>query len=409
MNIDGLTKLFFAMPLFIIAMNFGFSLWLRLFRPDTLHHGDPSYEPAVSVLLPVYNEGSHVLETIESIVSCDYPHHKLEIIAIDDYSADDSFVWVQEAAKKYPGLVWAGRNEVNSGKHKTLSRALKQSTGEIVICIDSDCIFEPDVIRQLVKCFNDPDIGAVGGSVGIANVNDNIATAAQAMVYWLSFQVGKMLQNFNRRVMCISGCLFAVRRELFESIEHQVSGRNWFGISIRDGEDRYMTHQILMEGWRTYINPFAQCWTHAPDTVQSLFMQQVRWRRSGLRDFFWTLARLPSHIRVFGITALSTVLIPELFTIIWAFLLVGMSFFAPSVSTFFTSFAMFGVGYIVVGLTYNGFMAARGWHDRKIQNVIVMPVVGIWHLVDAIFTTILALFTFDNGTWGTRETPKEQK
>lgn len=395
------------MPLFIIALNFGFSLWFRLYVSRTIHQGDSDYCPSVSVLLPVYNEGSHVLDTITSIINCDYPKDKLEIIAIDDCSKDDSFDWVKKAAALYPNVT-ADKNEVNSGKHKTLARALKKSSGEIVICIDSDCIFEPDVIKELVKCFNDPKIGAVGGSVGITNVNDNIVTAAQAMIYWVSFQVGKMLQNFNRKVMCISGCLFAVRRELFESIEQEISGRNWFGISIRDGEDRYMTHEILMRGWKTYINPNAQCWTHAPQKVNDLFMQQVRWRRSGLRDFFWTLARLREHIKVFGLTALSVVLIPEMFTIMWAFLLLGMLLGSPSIMAFFASFCSFGIAYMVIGLIYNAHMRYCGWHDRQIKNYLFLPVIGIWHLVDSIFTTILALFTFDNGTWGTRETPKEK-
>jgi cellulose synthase/poly-beta-1,6-N-acetylglucosamine synthase-like glycosyltransferase len=397
------------MPLFIIALNFGFSLWLRLFRPDTLHHGDPNYEPTVTVLLPTFNEGSHVLETIESIISCDYPKEKLKIVALDDCSVDDSYSWLLVAQEKYPEIVIAGKNTENLGKHKTLSRGLSMSSGEIVICIDSDCIFEPDVIRQLVKCFNDKQIGAVGGSIGIINVNQNVATAAQAMVYWLSFQIGKMLQNYNRRVMCISGCLFAVRRELFEDIEHEISGRNWFGISIRDGEDRYMTHSILMKGWRTYINPHAQCWTHAPDKVKNLFMQQVRWRRSGLRDFFWTIRTLYSHVAEFGLWSLSAIIIPELFTIIWSFLLVAMLFFSPSIISLVTSFSFFGVGYMLVGVAYNRFMHVRGWHSKKINNLLVMPAVGVWHLVDSIFTTILALFTFDNGTWGTRDKPKDTK
>jgi len=406
---DGLTKIFFAMPLFIIALNFGVSLWLRLFRTRTIHRGDSTYEPTVTVLLPTYNEGAHVLETINSIVECDYPHDKLKIIAIDDCSADDSYEYLKAAEAAYPDLVVADKNPTNLGKHKTLSRGLKVAKGDIVICIDSDCVFEKNVIRELVKCFNDQEIGAVGGSIGITNVNENIATAAQAMVYWLSFQVGKMLQNYNRRVMCISGCLFAVRRPLFEAIEPEVSGRNWFGISIRDGEDRYMTHAILNRGWKTYINPAAQCWTHAPSNLKTLFMQQVRWRRSGLRDFFFTLKSLPTHLKVFGVIPMMTVLIPEMFTVIWAFLLLSVIAFGPTLTSFFVSFASFGVGYIAVGLAYNIYMGLHGWHDKKIRNYLVMPVVGIWHLVDAIFTTTLALFTFDNGTWGTRDKPKDTK
>jgi len=40
--------------------------------------------------------------------------------------------------------------------------------------IDSDCIFDPDAIRELTACFAEPRIGSVGGRVGVRNPNDSV-------------------------------------------------------------------------------------------------------------------------------------------------------------------------------------------------------------------------------------------
>ena len=56
--------------------------------------------PVCSVIIPAYNEGMHVLRTIRSVVNSDYPTDKLQIIAVDDGSIDDTWAWIQRAAKR---------------------------------------------------------------------------------------------------------------------------------------------------------------------------------------------------------------------------------------------------------------------------------------------------------------------
>lgn len=264
---DGLLHLIFALPIAVMLLNFSITAFLRFAVKSTFIRKDYSFRPRVSVLLPCFNEGAHVYDTIKSIIDSDYPPELVEIVAVDDCSADDSFAYLKKAEAKFPN-VRAVRNEVNSGKHYSLSKALSYATGEIVICIDSDCIFAKDAISEMTACFAEPGIGAIGGRVGISNPNENIITQCQTLVYYYSFQIVKMAQNWARNVSCISGCLFAVRRELFESIETKVKARNWNGIGVRDGEDRYMTHLLLLEGHKTYINVDAQCWGDVPFVVE---------------------------------------------------------------------------------------------------------------------------------------------
>lgn len=410
--IDNQLPLWHALPIMLILFMFGGGLLVRLLTKAATPPKDYSYQPKVSVLLPVYNEGAHVLDTIRSILAAEWPHDKLEIVAVDDCSGDDSYQYLLQAQAESPDRVRVSKNPVNSGKHVTLTSALKEASGDIIICIDSDCIFDEQVIKELVSCFCDPKVGAVGGHIGITNVNENVFTMCQALVYFMSFQVGKMVQNVQGKLFCISGCLFAVRREIFMEVEEEVRNRNWFGIKVRDGEDRYMTHAILMRGWKTIINPSAVCWTAAPAKMDQLFSQQLRWRRSGLRDLFWTLARLPEHFRILGPRALLTALLPELFTVLWAlFILTAVPVFgvAQAIESVATAFLLFCSVFMVAALAYNHYIKDIAKGSEKITYPLLAGMAGAWFIMDSLLVTLLALCTFDVGAWGTRESPAAAK
>lgn len=405
--LEGVYRFWFFFPVLIVLLPFGGGLLARLITRAANPQKDYDYLPRVSVLLPVYNEGRHVMDTIASILACDWPADRLEIVAVDDRSTDDSWHWLQVAAQRWPG-VNIHRNEVNSGKHVSLSRALGWSHGDILICIDSDCIFDRRVVRELVACFADPKVGAVGGNIGITNVNENVLTMGQAMVYYMSFQFGKMLQNLSGHLFCISGCLFAVRRPLFEQVEAEIKNRSWFGMGVRDGEDRYMTHAIMMRGWKTILNPKATCWTAAPARLSQFFSQQVRWRRSGLRDLFWTWRRMPEHIRLIGMLPLLTALVPETFTAVWAFLLMAdivSNGIAEATHTLMVAMMSFSGLFVAAALLYNLTCDRLAPGSIKIKTPVLAVVAGAWFFIDALLITLVALLTFDVGAWGTREKP----
>jgi hyaluronan synthase len=354
-------------------------------------------QPTISILLPCFNEGKTVYATIESISKSEYPPDKFEIIARDDCSVDDSYEWLLKAQRDFPGVrISVARNERNSGKAHTVCEALTYSAADIVMTIDSDCIFAPDAIRELVACFADPKIGGVGGVVGVRNVNENIYTKAQTFVYYTSFHLMKSLETWSKTVTCISGCMFAIRRDLMLRLAPKVLQRNWLGIAVNDGEDRFLTHQILLAGYGTVINTDAQCWTTVPNDPQTLFKQQIRWQRSGIRDFILTLETLPKHVFGIHLNALYSQLMPTLAAMISVIIILmlptGVFPFAvaPAVLCFYG---------VVIAIFH--LVTCKRNPEQKIVNPLALLAFSVW-IIAGRFIELLALCTLDSRDWGTR-------
>jgi hyaluronan synthase len=352
----------------------------------------------VSVLMPCYNEGKTVYETIESISKSNYPNEKFEVIAQDDCSADDSYEWMLKAQRDFTNIpIRVGRNEFNCGKARTVCNALEHSGAEIIISIDSDCIFHPDAIQELTACFAEPGIGSVGGRVGVSNPNENVITAIQTIIYYSAFELYKIPENWTRSVCCISGCLFAIRRELLLEIEPFIRARHWFGVPVNQGEDRFLTHQTLLRGYGTYINTDALCWTTVPNTLSDLFKQQLRWRRSIVRDFFYTLRTLPHHVFKLHPNTVLTLVLTPLGAIVALLVVVTMLITDPM--------AWAGPAPLVV---YLGIAAVLSWAIKKyssreaLHHPMAFGAYIAWSLASALFITPLALCTMDSADWGTR-------
>ena len=390
--------LIMVLCLLISVVKYLMGIILRLCFPGIEVKKDYSYRPTVSVLMPCYNEGKTVYETIESISKSNYPNELFEVIAQDDCSVDDSYEWLLKAQRDFTNIrIRTGRNEVNSGKARTVCNALQLSTAEIIISIDSDCIFHPNAILELTSCFAEPNIGSVGGRVGVRNPNESIITAIQTIIYYSAFQLYKIPENWTRSVGCISGCLFAIRRELLLQIEPAIRARNWFGVPVNQGEDRFLTHQTLLRGYGTYINNDALCWTTVPNTLPVLFKQQLRWRRSIVRDFFFTLKTLPQHVwKLHPNTVLTLVLVP-----------LGALVGFLVVITALTSDPLEWAGPLPL-VTALGIAAVLTWVIKKystketLAHPLAFGAYVAWSLVSSLFLTPLALFTMDSADWGTR-------
>jgi cellulose synthase/poly-beta-1,6-N-acetylglucosamine synthase-like glycosyltransferase len=370
---------------------------LHWLMPSLRVKKDYNYQPTVSILLPCYNEGQTVYETIESISKSNYPNEKFEVIAQDDASVDDSYEWMVKAQKDFKNIsVRVGRNSVNSGKARSVCNALQSSTAEVVISIDSDCIFHPDCIQELVACFSEPKMGAVGGRVGVRNVNQSTATMVQTFYYYLAFQLLKLPESATRSIACISGCMFAIRRELLLKLEPLIRNRNWFGIQVNDGEDRFLTHQVLLAGYGTYINNDAQCWTNVPITLSQLIKQQIRWRRSGIRDFFLTLKTLPEHVWKLHPNTLFSLVVPPLVSL----LSVCTVLLAPFTDAGFWLIPSMFLMYAAAGAIFD-MTIRKNNPEQRVTHPLRLATYAVWRM-GSLLLTIFALCTFDSSDWGTR-------
>lgn len=121
--------------------------------------GPGSFEPFVSIIVPVYNRAAEIGECIESLLKLNYPKSRLEIIVIDDASSDGT----ADVVRGYDvELIVQSRN---LGQSAARNSAVRASRGEIVAFIDSDCVADPDWLRELVPYFLQPGTALVGGFV----------------------------------------------------------------------------------------------------------------------------------------------------------------------------------------------------------------------------------------------------
>lgn len=114
----------------------------------------------ISILLPVRNSSAFLRQCIESLLSQSYPH--LEIIAVDDFSRDDSWKLLK-AFRKQDKRVRIYRNVKVYGLSVTLNRALKKVRGKYLAFMDVTAYATKDRLkRQLAFLQQNPKVVAVG-------------------------------------------------------------------------------------------------------------------------------------------------------------------------------------------------------------------------------------------------------
>ena len=281
--------------IFIVFLNrYVFGLYLSLARGKKLDDKIAGFEPTITIVVPLFNEGPSIYDTIVSLVRLEYPAEKLEIIIVDDCSTDDSYQHAMRGAAEFSN-VRVLKNPVNMGKRRGINHAVRESRAEIIVSVDSDVIVFPTALRELVARFTSPQVAAVGGRVHVSNPNDNWLSKMQTIKYYFGQEHLKNLERSLDQVMCLSGCLTAYRRHVLMELEPILENRNILGVAIKYGEDRFLTHQIVKHGYKTRMTMDAFCFTKAPTKLKGYFAQQLRWKRSNIVDFMvgvthaWTL------------------------------------------------------------------------------------------------------------------------
>jgi glycosyltransferase involved in cell wall biosynthesis len=129
----------------------------------TLRKINKSDHMNLSVIVPVYNEEESITELagwIEKV--CLGNKLEFEIIFIDDGSSDSSWNIISSLSKKN-NFIKGLRFRRNYGKAAALHSGFAESTGDIVITMDSDLQDSPDEIPDLVKMINEGGYDLVSG------------------------------------------------------------------------------------------------------------------------------------------------------------------------------------------------------------------------------------------------------
>ncbi len=270
--------------------------------------------PSVSILIPCYNEGENVRETIGILEEQHYKN--FEIIAINDGSKDNTLEILHELTEKYDNLRVVNL-ATNQGKAMGLRTAALLAKSEILVCIDGDALLSPDAVGWMVRHFvENPNVGAVTGNPRIRNRSTLLG---RIQVGEFSAIVGmiKRAQRSYGKVFTVSGVIAAFRKTALHHVGY------WSNDMIT--EDIDISWKLQLAGWTIRFEPNALCWVLMPETLNGLWKQRVRWSQGGsevLLRYFQDLFRWSSR----GMWLLYG---ECLISVTWAFLILCHLLFAP--------------------------------------------------------------------------------
>jgi len=312
---------------------------------------DAGLEPRVAIVMPAFNEEGVIACSLRSLLALDYPADKLELVAVNDGSTDETLARMAELAAEEPRVRVINLGE-NCGKRAAMAVGMRATDAEILAFVDSDSSVEPDALRRLVQGFADERVGAICGHAEVANPHEGWLARMQVVRYFVAFRVVKAAESVFGAVTCCSGCFSAYRRAAIvphlDAWEHQT----FFGSPATFGDDRALTNRVLRD-WKVLYAADAIAHTAVPTTLRQFLKQQIRWKRSWTREslilmrFVWRKHPLASTQAYAGVLISLVAPLVAIRALVWLPLLGETGFPVIYVAGIYAMALAYGLYYVV--------------------------------------------------------------
>ena len=201
---------------FYTYLGYGILLWTLVKIREALRPAR-RYEvaaeaPEVTLLIAAYNEQEIVAEKMANCRALEYPASKLRITWITDGSTDRTV----ELLAAYPDATVL-HDARRGGKTAALNRALEHIRTPLVVFTDANTMLNLEAVTEIVRCFEDPQVGCVAGEKRVADAGGAGAAATEG-VYWKYESKLKELDYRLYSAVGAAGELFAVRRGLWQTL-----------------------------------------------------------------------------------------------------------------------------------------------------------------------------------------------
>jgi poly-beta-1,6-N-acetyl-D-glucosamine synthase len=228
--------------------------------------------PALTLIVAAYNEGPILSAKLRNILELEYPRERFEVVFVTDGSDDGSERLLQEQPVPAECRLRVLHQPQRQGKLAAVDRVMPAVTTPITVYNDANALLNPEALRNIVKHYADPAVGAVAGEKRVRFAQTAGAEGVGEGVYWRYESTLKRLDAALYSVVGAAGELFSVRTALYES-------------PPRDTvlEDFFQSLRIAMRGYRVAYAPDAYAVEGHSASLGEEFKRKVRNAAGGLQ------------------------------------------------------------------------------------------------------------------------------
>lgn len=223
----------------------------------------------VSIIIPTHNQKGCLRDALLSLNQLEYSSDKYEVIVVDDGSTDGTDQMIREMQRSLTCPLQYIRQK-KLGSSSARNRAMEIARGEIYIFTDSDCTFEKDWINKLVRHFDSPNIGVVGGP-DKAPPTDSIFSRCVDYLFTSFIGTGGLRRGRGLRIgkyypKC---CNMAIPKRVIK----EVGG---FDERLEPGQEIELDYRTEKAGYQIGYAPDALVWHKRKNSVKSLLLKMFR-------------------------------------------------------------------------------------------------------------------------------------
>ena len=261
--------LIFDIPRYTLSL-----LSMALFGVRSRSEAVSETNASVSVIIPTFNGGSGLGPSIASLNR--QTLRPIEIIVVDDGSTDETRA-IAERARALGLVDMVICHGTRCGRSAAINAAARFASGDLLLTVDADTVFEPTAVARLAAAFSDPHVAGASCNIAISNERDSLWTELQSVEYLMSISAGRSILDVVGAIACLSGACSMYRRDVFV---------RQGGLDVGPGEDLEYSLRLRRRGYLVRFVPEAWAETAGPTTGISLLRQRARWDRDALRIRF---------------------------------------------------------------------------------------------------------------------------
>ncbi|MDD5193317.1 MAG: glycosyltransferase [Candidatus Nanoarchaeia archaeon] len=215
----------------------------------------------ISLIVTAYEDPNSTKESMKKLLNQKNFHEKFEIIAACPDEPTKEVI--MDYKKKHPKIIRYVKQDGDRQKNLLMNKIMKIAKGDIIIWTDGNKFLDEDAVSQILKPFEDPSVGVVGGRPTAMNDKNSM------MGYWahlLTNASDKMREIRYKKGLLIEHCanLLAMRKGILTEIPLDVA------------EDAIISYLITEKGYKNVYVSEAKVFVMYPRNFKDWVKQKVR-------------------------------------------------------------------------------------------------------------------------------------